>query len=139
MKITICGSMTFAIEMLEYQRRLESRGHTCLLPHETEKWAAGEFHEDDRSTFMVKRKIAHNLIKRHYEKIAKSDAILVLNLTKGDIRHYIGANTFLEMGFAHILGLRIFLLHQLPDNPYIREGAEAMQPTVLYGNLSQVI
>lgn len=130
--------MRFAVEMLEYQRRLELRGHICLLPHETEKWAAGEFHEEDRLTFMVKRRIAYNLIRRYYEKIAESDAILVLNLTKNDIRHYIGANTFLEMGFAHVLGLRIYLLHQLPDNPFIRDEVEEMQPTILYGNLAHI-
>ncbi len=87
---------------------------------------------------IVQRKIKHDLIRKHFEKIQESDAILVLNLTKNGAPYYIGANTFLEMGFAHILGLRIFLLHQLPDNPYIRSEAEAMRPTVLYGNLSHI-
>lgn len=87
---------------------------------------------------IVQRKIKHDLIRKHFEKIRESDAILVLNLTKNGVPYYIGANTFLEMGFAHVLGLRIFLLHQIPDNPYIRNETEAMRPTILYGNLSHI-
>ena len=41
MKITICGSMTFAKEMLYYKELLEKRGHHCLIPFETERYATG--------------------------------------------------------------------------------------------------
>ncbi len=135
MKITICSSMKLALEILELQTRLEKRGHICLIPFETELWTQGgvpDAHDP------VRRKIKHDLIRKHFEKIQESDAILVLNLSQNGVPHYIGANTFLEMGFAHVLGLRIFLMHQLPDNPYIKGEAEAMRPIVLYGNLSHI-
>jgi len=41
MKITICGSMSFAKEMLHCKELLEKYGHSCLIPFETEKLAAG--------------------------------------------------------------------------------------------------
>ena len=50
--------------------------------------------------------------------IQKSDAILVLNLTKNGIENYIGGNTFLEMGFAHVLEKKIFVYNKLPDVGY---------------------
>jgi len=47
--------------------------------------------------------------RRYYEIIKECDAILVLNLEKNKIKNYIGGNTFLEMGFAHVLNKKIYL------------------------------
>ncbi|MBT4597707.1 hypothetical protein HOC76_01665, partial [bacterium] len=50
------------------------------------------------------------------------------------IDSYIGGNTFLEMGFAHVLGKKIFLLNGIPDISYKAE-IIAMQPKCLKGDL----
>jgi len=72
------------------------------------------------------------------KKIEQSDAILVANYTKKDIENYIGANTFMEIGFAHYLKKKIFLLNSIPDQPYIREELESVDTVVLRGDLSKI-
>lgn len=138
MKITICGSMSFAKEMLYCKELLEKCGHSCLMPFETERWATGGVILEDDSS-IIRRKIAHDLIRKHFEKIDRSDAILVLNFSKNGTEDYIGANTFLEMGVAFRRGIPIFLCYPIPDNPYIWDEVVAMQPIVLFGDFSRIV
>ena len=84
-----------------------------------------------------KRKIEYDLIRRHFNLIIQSDCVLVANHKKKSIGGYIGGNTFLEMGYAYILGKPIFILNPLPDLPYITE-MEGMQPIILYGDLQKI-
>jgi len=60
-----------------------------------------------------------------------------VNYDKRGIKNYIGGNSFLEMGFAHILQKKIFLLNGIPEIIYSDE-IKAMQPTVLNGDLSKI-
>jgi len=62
---------------------------------------------------------------------------LVANYNKREIQNYIGGNSFLEMGFAHILRKKIFLLNEIPEMIYSDE-IKAMQPIILNGILSDV-
>jgi predicted RNA-binding protein with PUA domain len=62
---------------------------------------------------------------------------LIVNIDKKDICNYIGGNTFLEMGFAHILNKKIFLLNEIPEMIYTDE-ILAMQPIALNGDLSKI-
>lgn len=135
MKIAICGSMSFASEMLDTQAYLEQNGHVCLIPHDIEESLIGTV---DKSGNAVFRKIHLNLIRRHYEKIKEADAVLILNIEKNGIVNYIGANTFLEMGFALVLNKTIFLFNPLPDNPFIRDETESMMPIILNGSLKMI-
>lgn len=67
-----------------------------------------------------------------------ADAILVVNINKNGIKNYIGGNTFLEIGFAHVLDQKIFLLNPIPEIQFYKSEIEAMKPTVLYGDLTKV-
>jgi predicted RNA-binding protein with PUA domain len=60
-----------------------------------------------------------------------------VNIDKGGFSNYIGGNAFLEMGFAHILNKKIFLLNEIPEMIYTDE-ILAMQPIVLNGDLSKI-
>jgi predicted RNA-binding protein with PUA domain len=66
------------------------------------------------------------------------DAILILNLEKNGIKGYIGGNTFLEMGFAHVLNKKIFLLNPISEMGYEDE-IVAMKPVILNGDLDKII
>jgi predicted RNA-binding protein with PUA domain len=66
------------------------------------------------------------------------DAILILNLEKNNIKGYIGGNTFLEMGFAHVLNKKIFLLNEIPEMGY-KDEIVAMKPVILEGDLNRII
>ncbi len=141
MKITICGSMNFAREMDKTAKELEVLGHTVFLPEFVKEfingklsWELGSLNKEERA----ERKKEYNLIKKHWERIKKSDAILVLNYEKNGIKNYIGANTFLEMGFAHILNKKIYLLNELPKFDYLLEEIKAIQPIIINGDLSKI-
>ncbi|MEI8343641.1 MAG: hypothetical protein WCF93_01670 [Candidatus Moraniibacteriota bacterium] len=74
------------------------------------------------------------MIRDYYEKIKASDAILVVNCDLNGVVGYIGGNSFLEMGFAHVLNKKIFLLNQIPETSF-KDELIAMQPTILSGEL----
>ncbi len=130
MKITICGSIKFFDDMVDLQKKLEKLGHEILMPVK----APGVDYWAKDNTARVKAKKTLELINEHFRKIEKSDAILVVNVTKGDIKNYIGANTFLELGFAHYLGKRIYLLNPIPDQPYILDEILTIDPIILEGD-----
>ena len=57
---------------------------------------------------------------------------------KDEIPNYVGGNSFLELGFGFILGKKLFLLHKVPEMPFIKQEILGMQPTVLDGVLSNI-
>ncbi len=133
MIITICASMTLADRIRDVQANLQTLGHTVRVPVEVDEFDYHDASTEERAA--LKRR--HDLIREHWRKIQKSDAILVLNEDTKGTRHYIGGNSFLEMGFAHILDLPIYLMHPVPDMPYDSEMA-AMDPVVIDGDLTRL-
>lgn len=134
MIITICGSIKFFDEMVTLQKKLEKHGHKILMPVK----ASGVDYWSEDNTSRVQAKKSLELINEHFHKIEKSDAILVVNMTKGDVENYIGANTFLEIGFAHYVGKKIFFLNPIPDQPYIIDEILTVDPILLEGNLDNI-
>lgn len=140
MKIIICGSIQFTSEIKKISDELNKSGHKVTIPDGSERILNGEV---TMESFIAKvdsgegaeAKIKHNVIKKYYDKIADADCILVLNYTKKSIENYIGGNTFLEIGFAHVLGKKVFLFNPIPNMPYSDE-IIAMQPIVINGNLN---
>lgn len=137
MKITICGSMAFAKEMIDTKERLEKLGHACFIPEGADAYSENKVKKVGGSEG-AKRKIANNLIRKHYNLINDSDAILVLNYKKRDTENYIGGNSFLEIGYAYILNKKIFLMNNLPETELIKQEIEAMQPVVINNNLNLI-
>ena len=139
MKITICGSMAFAKEMLAAKEQLEQLEHTVFIPEYTEDYAYGKIDKSNiGKSEGTQRKRDNDLIRKHCALINRSDAILVLNYEKRGIPHYIGGNSFLEIGYAHIVDKKIFLMNEIPDVELIRQEIEAIQPTILNGNLNLI-
>lgn len=71
------------------------------------------------------------------KKSKKAILLLIVNVDKKGIKGYIGGNSFLEMGFAHVLNKPIYLLCNIPKMEYTDE-IRAMQPVVLNGNYSKI-
>jgi len=136
MKIAICGSMSLSKEMLEAKSELENLGHEVLVPVHSEKYAElGS--SDNESGESAKNKIEQDLIRDYYNKIGEQDALLVVNEKLKEIENYIGGNAFLEIGFAHVLDKKIFLLNPIPEIGY-KDEIVAMQPVILNGDLSKI-
>jgi len=143
MKIAICSSMAFAKEMIEIKKELEKMKHQVVLPFGTEKYLENRELQkrasDWGSSEGANLKIHSDLIRRHYNEIKNSDAVLIVNKDKKGIKNYIGGNTFLEMGFAYILNKKIFVLNSLPEEVKIfYQELLAMQPIILNGGLSLI-
>jgi hypothetical protein len=143
MKIAICSSLDFISEIKKAGDDLTELGHFVVLPKSAEMVITGEISgktltdENLDSAKRIERKIKLNAIRRHYNKIKECDAILVLNYSKKGIENYIGGNTFLEIGFSHILEKKLFLLNPVPDMLYTDE-ILAMQPIIINQNFNLI-
>jgi len=142
MIITICSSLYFVKEIGEVAEKLRELGHEVFVPSTAEQVLSGKMDVSDiekekEAGLASDRTIKNNAIIRHYKKIEKSEAILVLNYEKKGIKNYIGGNVFLEIGFAFILNKKIFLLNPIPEVNYSDE-IIAMQPIILNGDLGNI-
>lgn len=137
MKIAICGSMTFSPEMIKISNKLKEFGHEVTLPEFTEKYAVSKNIENIQKE-STQNKISYDLIRAYFNIIKDQDAVLIYNKSKNGIENYVGANTFLEMGFAHVLNKTIFMYNSIPEM-YSTEEMKAMQPKILNGNLEKIL
>jgi hypothetical protein len=137
MKITVCGSMTFYVEMRAVKDGLEVLGHEVCLPIENFEDIPIEAQADITEEEIVNAKIEYDFIRKHFRNIEQSDVILVLNYEKKGIPGYIGGNTFLEMGHAFGMKKTIYLMYPIPEMEYLTE-MKAMQPIVIDGDLTKI-
>lgn len=142
MKITICSSLDFISQIKEISEKLGKMGHFVLLPRTAEMVIKGSLSQEDilkekQTGDIVNRMIRQDAIKKHFEKIKNSDGILVLNFEKKGVKNYIGGAVFLEIGFAHVLGKKIFLLNPVPEVSY-KDEILAMRPVVIYRDLEEI-
>ena len=142
MKITICGSISSSEKMIEVANELARLGHTCDLPYSTRRIMNGELTLDEylkevkiNGDKKFRKEANIDVIKEHFEFIKNSDAILVINIDKNNIKNYIGGNALMEIGFAYVLGKKIFLLNSIPEMGY-KDEILATQPIVLNNDLN---
>lgn len=140
MRIMICGSMSFAAAMAETEKELEKSGHEAEVPYDTERFAANPALTTDGYEENYMHCVDNDVIRKCFNSIAASDAILVLNYPKNGINGYIGASVMMEIGIAYFLGKKIFLLHAPPKIEEARYSHELliMQPIILEGNLDNL-
>ena len=137
MKIAICASMVFAEKMVEVKQQLEEIGHTVFISQFAEGYLGKA--EKEKEKLAVQDKNEHDAIRKFWEIIKKSDAILVLNYDRKGIKNYIGGNTLMEIGFAHVLNKKIFMMNPIPDIEYYRSEIEAVSPVVLEQDLNKIM
>ena len=135
MKITICGSMYFAKEMLEAKKKLEEMGHMISVPSDIYKCL-----KNPDLSMDLEHCLRTNVQKECFDSIVKNDAILVLNYDKNGIKNYIGGATLMEIGIAQALNKKIFLLYPPPKIEDQRHSLEVQlaKPIILNGELSKI-
>jgi len=136
MKIAICSSVTFSKEVMEIKKQLEKLGHEVEAPHNFHLYADGTFSPETRKE-STEKKMKDDLIRQYFNEIKDSDAILAINYDKHGIKNYIGGNTFLEIGFAHVLNKKVFLLNPVPDMLYSDE-ILAMEHIVINNDFTKI-
>lgn len=129
MIITLCSSAKFFDRLNEIKNALEQRGYDVLLPSMIDYH---HLHEDALA------KVQHDLIRKHFEKIDRSDAIYVANYDKNGVSGYIGGNSFLEMGKAFDKRIPILLRNNIPEKVSYYEELVALQPIVIGEDWTQL-
>lgn len=149
MIVTICSSVDFSPKIIKIKNELENEGHKVHIPYFTQKIIDGELSygeymeikEKNKGDIELRKVQPTDMIKRYWDFIKSSDAILVLNLHKKGIENYIGGNTLIEMGFAYGHKKKIFLFNPIPERNekmhYVDEISD-MKPIILNGNLDNI-
>ena len=139
MKVMICGSMAFASEMLSTKAKLEKLGHIVWVPEDTDVHIKNQEFVDDLEG-NIKYAAETNIMKRCFDLVAKSDAILVLNLKRKGIDGYIGTSALMEIGLAYYLGKKIFLYNSIPHYNDVRWAHEItiMRPSIINGDINKI-
>ena len=132
----ICGSMSFAKDMVELQKELQAFGHEVYIPTDTELHVQDPNFTNDLDKDR-EHLIANNVMKECFDLLAASDAVIFLNLPKNGVDGYIGTSSLMEMGLAYYLGKKIYTMYPYPDFNVHRWAHEvaSIQPTVLNGNI----
>ncbi|MCX7881079.1 MAG: hypothetical protein N2482_01015 [Patescibacteria group bacterium] len=133
--ITICSSASFYKDVLKIKEKLVKKGFKVLVPITAYKMKRNKnfnvcdykhWHKDPKF-YPLKTK----LIKNHFRKIEKSEAILVVNLEKNGQKGYIGGNVLIEIAIAFYLKKKIFILNRINENNPFKEEILAMKPVFL--------
>lgn len=118
-------------KMFEIEQKLKDLGFNVLLPN------VGETNDYSTMTEADQYEFKNRMIIDHLDKIRQGDAVLIVNDKLKDTDNYIGANSFLEIGFAFSLGKKIFLLNNLPEQPN-RVEIGGMLPVCLDGDVGAI-
>jgi len=135
MKITICGSMFFAKEMLETKAKLEEMGHLISVPSDIYDCVKNPGLSAD-----LDHCFKTNVQKECFDSIVRNDAILVLNYKRNGIEGYVGGATLMEIGIAQALDKKIFLLYSPPKIEDLRYSIEIQlaKPIIINGDLNKI-
>ena len=136
MKIGIIGSMQYTEKMLEVRDQLNVMGHDAYIT-DLHKAFIGKT-DEEKEVIKIHQKNTMDAIREFWNAMQGGDAVLVLNLDKNGVKNYIGGNTLMEIGFAHVLNQKVFLYNPIPDIPYYKTEIEAVQPVIINGDLSRI-
>ncbi|HCO99107.1 MAG TPA: hypothetical protein DIT56_00675 [Candidatus Moranbacteria bacterium] len=130
--------MTFAREQIEIKKELEKAGHKVLITDDIESFAKDEaikqsFEEE------LKLCLECDVIRSFFNKIAESDAYLVCNYEKNDIKGYLGASVLMEIGLAYYLKKKIYLFSEVDKEQKYALEIAVIAPVVIDGNLNKII
>jgi hypothetical protein len=98
--------MQFTEKMLEARDQLIALGHDAFLTDLHKPFISKT--DEEKENIKINQKNNLDAIREFWRKMQGADAVLVLNFDKNGIKNYIGGNTFLEIGFAHVLNQKIF-------------------------------
>lgn len=136
MKIGVIGSMQNTEKMLDVRDELIKLGHDAFVTNLASPFIGKT--DEEKEAIKIRQKNEEDAIREFWHLMQDADAVLAVNLDKHGIKNYIGGNTFLELGFAHVLNQKIFLLNPIPEMPFYKTEIIAMQPLVIDGDLTKI-
>lgn len=136
LNIGVIGSMQYTEKMIEVRDRLIEFGHGAFVTTLATPFIGKS--DIEKETIKLHQKNDMDAIREFWRMMQGGTAVLAVNLDKNGVENYIGGNTFLELGFAHVLDQQIFLLNPIPEIPFYKTEIEAMKPVILNGDLSRL-
>ena len=120
-RIVLCGSRKFKDDIISLGETLKNKGYEVVVPKEF---------------FVPMSKKEHSML--HFSEITnkKTDCVLIVNKDKGEIKNYIGPNSFAEVAMAFFHGKKVFLLNDI-YNPY-QDELVGWEVIPLKGNLEEM-
>lgn len=135
--IVICSSASFYELAVGVRDELHKLGYEVIVPKNVDVMLDSD--DFDVSHYKdVFKETKSELIRSHFEEIAKGDAILVLNYEKHGMKNYIGGNVLMEMGIAFYLRKLIFILNEVPEDSAFLDEILGLAPAVLHGKLASL-
>lgn len=133
----ICGSATFAKQILEVKNILEKAGHVCLSTDDMEHYSENP---DAKLSFEeeLKLSIQYDVMRQCLKKVAESDAVLFLNYDKNKIKGYLGTSMLMEIGLAYYLDKKIYLLNDIDNAQNYALELAVMKPMILNGDILKI-
>jgi hypothetical protein len=136
MRIGVIGSMQYTEKMLKIRDQLITMGHDAYVTTLADPFVGKT--DDEKEIIKLHQKNNMDAIREFWRLMQGGDAILVANFDKLGVKNYIGGNTLMEIGFAHVLDQKVFLLNPIPDIPYYKTEIEAVKPVILNGDLTKI-
>ena len=139
MKIQIIGSMKFAKKMKKLQGELKKIDHMASLPFGTEDHLNDPNFVDDLER-NFEYSIENDILKESFKLVRDAECVLVVNHLRNGMSGYLGTSTLMEIGIAHFLNKKIFILNPIPHFEEARWAHEVMimKPTIINGDLSKI-
>lgn len=128
--------MQFTEKLLEVRDQLNNMSHDAFVTGFAPAFIGKS--DEEKEKIKIEQKTNDDPLREYWDLMQGADAILVLNYDKHGIKNYIGGNTLMEMGFAHILTQKIFLFNPIPEIPYYKTEIESVKPIIINGDLSKI-
>lgn len=128
--------MQYTEKMIEARDELISHGHNAFVTNLAAPFIGKT--DEEKEAIKIHQKNNCDAIREFWRLMQGADAVLVMNFDKNGIKNYIGGNTLMEIGFAHVLDQKIFLCNPIPEISYYKSEIEAIKPIIINGNYSLI-
>ncbi|HAI95559.1 TPA: hypothetical protein DCL94_03230 [candidate division WWE3 bacterium] len=122
--------------MLELRDELRNLGHEAYITTLSQPFVGKT--DEEKEVIKLHQKNNMDAIREFWNLMQGGDAILVANYDKNGIENYIGGNTLMEIGFAHVLNQKVYLLNPVPEIKFYKTEIEAVKPVILHGDLTLI-
>ena len=140
--IVLCSSAAFFKQCIDIEPELKKLGFKVLQPYTAMIMKkSGDFRVETYKTWFKDSSTYDKktfLIKNHFAKIIKGDAVLVLNYEKNGIPGYIGGNTLAEMAIAFHYKKPVYVLSPILDKLGIKEEVYGLGSIFINGDLKKI-
>ncbi len=140
--IALCTSLSFYKDLFDIEKQLRMHGYKVIVPKTAKEMRrTGNFDVSQHKTWYQNEK--HYIKKKalmddHFDKIIKSDAILVINNEKKGIKGYIGGNVLMEITVAYMQKIPIYLWNEIDNSSPFEEEIKAINCIFLNQDLTKL-